>query len=207
MLKLLADVEAFFLKRVSDPIYSFEYTQRDVFGRDFAIDIQEVPGFDDRYFGEVDFQQLRNADEGTISGLELSFLQVFDFLPGRLSGLGIASNVAIMTSDVTVPHRAGEDLPFFDQSDLVLNVAPYYQYGPLELRTALNYQSEYLHAVGGEAFDDIYGDERTTVDLSGRYDIMDGRVQLNAYVRNLTNEAEREYQREHEMSGGPAEHR
>ena len=54
--------------------------------------------------------------------------------------------------------------------------------------------SEYLDAVGGEAFEDIYGDERTTVDLSGRYEVMDGRVQLNAYVRNLTNEAEREYQ-------------
>jgi TonB-dependent receptor len=183
-----------FHKRVTNPIYSFEFTQRDLFGRDFEIDIQEVPAFDDRFFQEVEFQQLRNADEGSITGLELSFIRVFDFLPGRLSGLGITSNVAIMASDVTVPDREDEDLPFFDQSDLVFNVAPYYQYGPLELRAALNYQSEYLDGVAGEAFEDTYGDKRTTVDLSGRYAFRDGRVQLNAYVRNLTNEAEREFQ-------------
>jgi TonB-dependent receptor len=183
-----------FHKRVTNPIYSFEFTQRDIFGRDFDIDIQEVPGFDDRFFQEVEFQQLRNADEGSITGLELSFLQVFHFLPGRLSGLGVASNVAMMTSDVTVPGREAEDLPFFDQSDLVVNIAPYYQYGPLELRAALNHQSEYLDGVTGDAFEDIYGDERTTIDLSGRYEFRDGRVQLNAYVRNLTNEAEREFQ-------------
>lgn len=59
---------------------------------------------------------------------------------------------------------------------------------------ALNYQSEYLDAVAEEAFEDIYGDERLTVDLSGRYEFRDGQVQLNAYVRNLTNEAEREFQ-------------
>jgi TonB-dependent receptor len=183
-----------FHKRVSNPIYSFEFTQRDIFGRDFDIEIQDVPGFDDRFFSEVDFQQLRNADEGSITGLELSFLQVFDFLPGRLSGLGLASNVAVMTSDVTVPGREDEDLPFFDQSNLIVNVAPYYQYGSLELRAALNYQSEYLDGVAGDAFEDNYGDERRTLDLSGRYELRGGRVQLNAYVRNLTNEAEREFQ-------------
>jgi len=93
-----------------------------------------------------------------------------------------------------VPDREAEDLPFFDQSDLVINVAPYYQYGPLELRAAMNYQSEYLDGVAGDAFEDNYGDERRTVDLSGRYELRGGRVQLNAYVRNLTNEAEREFQ-------------
>lgn len=183
-----------FYKRIQDPIFQFVTTQRDILGSEFTIDIQEIAGFDTRFFSEVEFAQLRNADEGSILGLELSFLQVFDFLPGRLSGLGIASNLAIMRSEVTVPGREEEDLPLFDQSDLVINVAPYYQFGPLELRTALNYQSEYLDAVAEEAFEDVYGDERLTVDLSGRYELRGGQIQLNAYVRNLTNEAEREFQ-------------
>lgn len=183
-----------FYKRVTDPIYTFVSTQRDIFGRDFTIEVQEVSGFDDRFFEEVEFVQLRNADQGSIAGLEVSFSQVFDFLPGRLSGLGISSNAAFMTSDVTVPGREDEDVPFFGQSDVVVNLAPYYQYGPLELRAAVNYQSEYIAEVAEDAFDDVYGDERLTVDLSGRYELRGGRIQLNGYVRNLTNEAEREFQ-------------
>ncbi len=183
-----------FYKRVTDPIYTFVSTQRDLFGRDVTFEIQEVPGFDDRFFDEVEFVQLRNADEGTVAGLELSWSQVFDFLPGSFSGLGISSNAAFMTSDVTVPGREDEDLPFFGQSDVVINVAPYYQFGPLELRAALNYQSEFIDEVAEDAFDDVYGGERTTVDLSGRYELRGGGVQFNAYVRNLTNEAEREFQ-------------
>jgi TonB-dependent receptor len=183
-----------FYKRVTDPIYEFEITQRDILGRDVDFEVQEIDGFGDRFFEEVTFNQLRNADEGSILGVELSFLQLFDFLPSPLNGLGLSSNLALMSSDVTVPGREDEDIPFFDQSDLVYNVAPYYQYGPLELRAALNYQGEYLDTVAGEAFEDVYGDERLTVDLSGRYELLEGRLQLNAYVRNLTNEAEREFQ-------------
>lgn len=183
-----------FYKRVKNPIFTFVSMQQNIFGRDFTIDIEEIPGFDQRYFEEVEFVQLRNAEEGSISGLEMSFAQVFDFLPGRLRGLGLVSNLAVMSSDVTVPEREREELPFFDQSDLVLNVAPYYQFGPVELRTALNYQGAYLRGIAEEAFMDVYGDSRLTVDLSGRYVLRDGRIQLNAYVRNLTNEAERRYQ-------------
>jgi TonB-dependent receptor len=183
-----------FHKQVDDPIYTFVSTQRDLFGRDFTIPVQEIPNFDDRFFEQVEFVQLRNADEGSVSGLEFSYQQLFDFLPGRLSGLGIVSNLSLMTSDVTVPGRENEDIPFFDQSDVVYNIAPYYQYGGLELRAAFNYQSEYIFGVAEDGFDDEYGDERFTVDLTGRFELQGGRLQLNAYVRNLTNEAEREFQ-------------
>lgn len=183
-----------FYKRINNPIYEFAVTERDVFGRDVAVDIQNIPGFNDRFFQEVNYEQLRNADAGNILGLEASFMEIFDFLPGLLNGLGIVSNVAIMDSDVTVPDREDENLPFFDQSDIVYNVAPYYQYGNLELRAAFNYQGDYLNSVSSEAFEDSYGGLRRTIDLSGRYEFMEGRLQLNTYLRNLTNEAERSYQ-------------
>lgn len=184
-----------FYKRIRDPIYTFIETERDILGSEFPVEFQdEIPGFDQRFFDQVEFVQLRNADEGSLLGLELSYAQVFDFLPGLLSGFGLASNLTVMQSDVTVPGREDEDLPFFDQSDLVFNIAPYYQYGPVELRAAFNYQGEFLDAVAEDAIEDIYGDERFTIDLSGRYELLDQRVQLNVYVRNLTNEAEREFQ-------------
>ena len=189
----LISVGAFY-KRVEDPIYQFVSTQRDVMGSEVLIPIQGVPGFDERFFAELEYEQLRNAESGNILGLEFSLLHLFDYLPAPFDGLGLASNLAIMDSDVTVPDREDEDLPFFDQSDFVLNLAPYYQVGPLELRFALNYQSEFLDEVATDALEDIYGDERLTIDISGRYEFMEGRLQLNAYVRNLTNEADREYQ-------------
>ncbi len=182
-----------FYKRIVDPIYQFETTQEGILGSELLVEIDNIPDFDQRFFEEVNYQQLRNADDGYILGLELSFVQLFDFLPGPLGGFGLASNLAVMDSDVTVPDR-DDDLPFFDQSDLVINVVPYYQIGPVEVRYALNYQSEFLDEVGSEAFEDFYGDERLTMDLSGRYEFANGRVQLNAYVRNLTNEAVIEYQ-------------
>ena len=189
----LVSVGAFY-KRVRNPIYVFETTERDVFGRDVAFEVPEVDGFEDRFFEEIQFSQLRNADAGSIAGLELSVLQLFDFLPRPFDGLGITSNLALMTSDVSVPGREDDDVPFFGQSDVVLNVAPYYEAGPLALRAALNYQGAYLDAVSDDAFEDVYGDSRTTVDLYAGYRLFDRRVQLNAYLRNLTNEAEREYQ-------------
>ena len=75
-----------FYKRVRNPIYVFETTQRDVFGRDVGFEVQEIPGFDDRFFEEITFSQLRNAEAGSILGLEVSLLQLLDFLPGALSG-------------------------------------------------------------------------------------------------------------------------
>ncbi|MGB3544975.1 TonB-dependent receptor [Rubrivirga sp.] len=183
-----------FYKRVRNPIYVFETTQRDVFGRDVDFQVDEIAGFGDRFFEEVTFQELRNADAGSVTGLEVSLLQLFDFLPAPFNGIGLSSNVAVMDSEVTVPGREDENVPFFGQSDVVLNVAPFYQAGPIELRAALNYQGAYLDAVSDDAFEDEYGDDRTTVDLYAGYKLLDRQVQFNAYVRNLTNEAEREYQ-------------
>lgn len=183
-----------FHKQIQNPIFEFEFTQRDVYGRDLDIDIGSISGLGDRYFEEVNFNQRRNADEGSITGVEISFMKILDFLPGWMSGLGIRSNLAVMQSEVTVPDRENDDLPFFDQSDLVYNLVPYYQAGGLELRFAMNYQSAYLAEVGGEAFEDIYGDERLTIDVTARYKMMNNRLHFNAYVRNLTNEAERDYQ-------------
>lgn len=183
-----------FYKRIIDPIYQFEFDQEDVLGRDILVDVGDIPGFDDRFFSEIGYAQLRNADAGYVGGLEISFLQIFDFLPSPLDDLGISSNVVIMTSDATVPGREDEDIPMFNQSNLIYNIAPYYQLGALEIRAALNYQSEYLDGVSDVAFEDEYGDERLTIDLSGRLELLGGLIQLNAYVRNLTNEAEREFQ-------------
>ena len=176
----LLAVSAFY-KSIDNPIYESERTERDV-------------AFEGLFFREIDFVQDRNADAGTIRGLEASYQQWLLFLPPPLNGLGLSANVAFIDSHVDVPGREADDLPFFGQSDLVYNVIPYFQRGGLEMRVALSFQSAYLAYVGREAYQDVYGDDRLTIDLTGSYALRGDRLKLTAQIRNLTNEPERAFQ-------------
>jgi TonB-dependent receptor len=170
-----------FRKRIDNPIYEWSLTERDVL-------------YEGLQFNELVHTQDRNAGEGMLRGVELSWAQPLIFLPKPFDGLGITANIALIDSDVTVPGREDEDLPFFEQSGRVINFVPYYQRGPLELRVAASYRDEYLTEVGEAAFEDRYIDERLTWDVSGQYRIPGDRFELYAQVRNLTNEPEVGYQ-------------
>lgn len=176
----LLAVSAFY-KFVDNPIYESEVTQRDV-------------TFESLFFREIDFLQDRNADAGVIRGLEASYQQWLAFLPPPLNGLGLSTNVAFIDSRVDVPGREPGALPFFGQSDLVYNVMPYFQRGGLEVRAALSFQSAYLAYLGREAYQDVYGDDRLTLDLTGSYALQGDRLRITAQMRNLTNEPERAFQ-------------
>ena len=170
-----------FYKRVQNPIYEFEVTERDF-------------DFEGRLFDEITFEQDRNADVGTILGLEASYQQLLLFLPSPLDGLGISSNIALIDSEVEVPGREGDEIPFFGQSDLIYNLVPYYQQAGFEVRMALSYQSGFLDSIGDEAFTDEYFDDRLTIDLTGSYAFYGDRLEVQAQLRNLTGETERFYQ-------------
>jgi len=177
-----------FYKRIEDTIYGFSSLERDV----------ENPFGEGRFFDAVGFFQLRNANTGHIRGLEVTYRQPLTFLPAPLDGLGITSDVAVISSDIDVPER-DDELPFFEQSDLIYNIIPYYQKGGLEVRLAFHFQSEYLDDVEGSPSEDIYVDDYSTVDLTGSFDfgragLVPGSPKLIVQVRNLTNAAEVAYQ-------------
>jgi TonB-dependent receptor len=170
-----------FYKRIGNPIYKFDYTETDV-------------TIDGRFFSEVRYRQDRNANAGSLYGVEAAYQQPLTFLPKPFDGLGITANVAAIKSSVEVPGREADDLPYFGQSDLVVNVIPYFQRGPIELRLAWSYRSAYLRNIGARAYEDRYWDARSTIDVTGRYSLFDNRLGLFAQIRNLTNEAEVGYQ-------------
>jgi TonB-dependent receptor len=174
-----------FYKRVRDPIFEFETTETNT-TLETAEGVFEVD--------ELNFTQDRNADAGTILGLEATAQQTFVFLPNPFDGFGLASNLTIIDSQVDIPGRDDSEVPFFGQSDLIVNVIPYYQKAGVELRAAFSYQSEFLTSVGGAAFEDEYFDHRFTIDLTGSYSFYRDALQVQAQVRNLTNEAEQFYQ-------------
>jgi TonB-dependent receptor len=173
-----------FYKMIDNPIYTFSRTERDVsnfFG-------------EGRQYRTVNISQQRNANQGNVLGLELTYQQPFTFLLSPLSGLGLNSNLTIANSEVDVPEREG-DLPFFQQSDMVYNVIPYFQQGGFEARVAVNFQGEYLAGLDDTPAEDTYVDDRTTVDVNASYQAEGilGQPELLVQVENLTNAPEVEY--------------
>jgi TonB-dependent receptor len=176
-----------FHKRIDNAIYTFSSEQRNV----------QDPFGQGRTFEIVSRSQLRNADLGTVTGVEIAYQQPFTFLPEPFNALGLNANTTITTSDVDVPEY--EDAPdrpdysFFQQSDLVYNIIPYIQTGGFEARVAINYQGEYLEDIDGSSpLEDEYVGDRTTVDINATYQFQTvlGEPELLLQVENITNEPE-----------------
>lgn len=169
---------AYFNKHIDNPIYTFRSTENNV-------------RYDGRFFSVLRYTQQRNGDAGRLGGVELSWSQPLYFLPGGLKGLGINANVAFVTSALTITGRTGE-LPFLGQPDQVLNLIPYYQRGPLEVRLAYARRSSFLSQVGtrSDGILDRYQEARETMDLNVRYQIAGPKWELIATARNLTNAPE-----------------
>jgi len=181
----LASVAGFY-KRIDNPIYRFRSSERDV----------ENPFGEGRTFERVFLSKERNADQGTILGLEATYQQPFTFLSAPLDGLGITANVTVTDSEVDVPGREGSDLPFFEQADLTYNIIPYFQKQGFEARVAWNYVGSYLRDLDDGPAEDDYVAARTTVDLDASYRFANLPIQPKLFVQveNLTNERELEYE-------------
>ena len=176
-----------FHKRIDNAIYTFTSGERDV----------QDPFGQGRTFEIVSRSQLRNADLGTVTGVEIAYQQPFTFLPAPFNALGLNANTTITTSDVDVPEFENDpsrpDYSFFQQADWVYNVVPYLQTGGFEARVAINYQGEYLDDIdGGSPLEDEYVGERTTVDVNATYqfETVPGAPELVLQVENVTNEPE-----------------
>ena len=105
-----------------------------------------------------------NDIDGTLYGVELAYQQVYDFLPGLLSGLGSQLTYTYVNGDdfpnplisgIGSPSvaTAGAPLngsPFVNQQPLqgisehTLNATLFYERGPLALRAAYNWRSDFL---------------------------------------------------------------
>ncbi|MCW8125727.1 TonB-dependent receptor [Microbulbifer halophilus] len=118
---------------------------------------------------DVNFSGPVNQGSGSLRGLELSYTQFYDFLPGAWSGLGLQLNYTYIdqqdlndqrsdeevgsvrfTADGTPiidnrnTFRAFSDLPLPGYSDENYNVTGMYEYEDLSLRLAYNWRSRYL---------------------------------------------------------------
>lgn len=170
-----------FLKRIDDPIFTFRQTQSGVV-------------IDGRTYSRLLYAQPQNAEEGEIRGIEAQYQQQFTFLPGFWSGFGVAANITLTESEVTVPGRG--DLPFIGQSDLLYGVQLFYQTDRLEAALSYHHTGRAPQSIGGDADADTFDDDYRRLDAKVSYALND-RIEVFVDLQNLTDEVLREYQGGH----------
>lgn len=130
-----------------------------------------------------------NVDEVDLIGLELNYVQQFDFLGDAFEGFLVSANLTLTDSEATLPD--GRNVSLLKQSDTVWNFAVGYDKGPWDIRVSANYRGDYIDELEGEDLD-RYTDDRLLVEASAKYDVND-QFQIYLEGKNLTDEPEYYY--------------
>ncbi|HVY85545.1 MAG TPA: TonB-dependent receptor [Caulobacterales bacterium] len=143
-----------------------------------------------------------NFQGGSVKGFELAYQQFFDFLPAPFDGFGVQANYTyvenqgVNNSNVSIVSGSGgtqqdgfirfTNLPLEGYSKETYNVVGMYEKGPLALRLAYNWRSEYLVSQADCCIKlPIWQDPYGQLDGSIRYRYND-RLEFFAEAQNLT---------------------
>jgi TonB-dependent receptor len=116
-----------------------------------------------------------NSDGGTLKGAEVAYQQTYDFLPGFLSGLGTQLSYTYVDAGNFKNSTLGAEqspfavgLPLEGVSKHTINAVGFYEKGPLSLRLAYNWRSEFLQTTRDTIFPfaPIYGEATGKLDGS-----------------------------------------
>lgn len=167
-----------------------------IFGGNVVLHDTSIGGV---FFEEVDVGQPRNAGEAELMGVELQADYRLAMLPGPLAGLGVRGNVAFMDSELRdIPGREGEELPLFQQPDMVATLAGNYEWKGFFAQLTYSYTDQQLFSVNdglpsqgvgalGDGEFDLFRDERFELDFRVGYRLRD-RYEVFAAAENVTEE-------------------
>ena len=152
-----------------------------------------------------------NGEGASIQGFEVAYQQFFDFLPAPFDGFGVQANYTYVdnqgienggvtnggaSGDGTTSGQFGdgEDYPrsiavdrLEGLSDHAYNLVAMYEKGPLALRAAYNWRSEYLvTAIDCCVASPIWTEDQGFLDASVRYRVNDN-IELSLQGQNLLN--------------------
>lgn len=143
-------------------------------------------------FDEV--KTFMNGDTASVLGVELSASRKLTMLPAPFNGLLLAANATWVDSEATISGYDGSDrlqrkIALPNQSDLTGNLVIGYEQGPLSLRLATNYKSDYLVEIGGleDSSEDIHQASETRVDFNASWTLSE-QLKVRLDIANLTNE-------------------
>ncbi|MTW13070.1 TonB-dependent receptor [Pseudoduganella eburnea] len=89
-----------------------------------------------------------NTDKGHLQGVELSYQQFYDKLPGWLSGIGTQLNYTYMEGGVTSSSIGPGDLTFPGMSKNSYNIVLLYEKNGISGRLAYNWRSKFVQVYG-----------------------------------------------------------
>jgi TonB-dependent receptor len=139
---------------------------------------------------------------GKVKGFEVAYQQTFDFLPWIFNGLGLSANYTYIDSKGLPNSRLnggapvnnspiGTDfnIPLEQLSKHNVNVAAFYEKGPVSLRVAYNWRSRFLLTSADVIFPyyPIFNEKTGNLDASVFVNISK-QVKLGLQAVNLTNE-------------------
>jgi TonB-dependent receptor len=143
--------------------------------------------YDHPDFGEVDYTTFQNGESAKVYGAEVAFQK-------QWRGFGLYLNYTYTQSETKgIEDREGEELPLPGTAKNMFNGSISYERPKLVLRLSLNYASDYLDELGGEAFDDRYYDSQTFLDFNGSY-AFHKNWRIFVELNNITNQPLRYYQ-------------
>lgn len=150
---------------------------------------QVVEGFNDPQFGnDLEFTTFENGGTAEVYGLELSFQRQI------WKGLGLYLNYTYTQSSTTgIQGRENDNLDLPGTAQNMFNASLSYETDKLVLRASLNYASDYIDELGGEAFEDRFYDKQTFLDFNGSY-AFKPNWRFFFEVNNITNQPLRYYQ-------------
>jgi TonB-dependent receptor len=146
-------------------------------------------------FGQLrSFTRPENGGTADVYGFEVAVQRQLDFLPGFLKGFGVYLNYTFTESSTAgIQERENDDLRLTGTAKNMFNASLSYETKKLVVRTSLNFASDYIDLIGGTAFNDIYYDKQTFVDVNASYAITP-KWRIYAEANNLTNQPLRYYQ-------------
>ncbi|MEM1380984.1 MAG: TonB-dependent receptor [Pseudomonadota bacterium] len=158
---------------------------------------------------DVQIQGPVNDQDGVLSGFELTYQQTYDMLPGLWSGLGTQITYTFVNGDdFSNPNLAAfgqasvtgavnelggstfaDFQPLAGISENTVNATVFYEYGPISLRAAYNWRSEFLITPRDDIFpfSPIWQEDTGQLDASAFYSVTD-RFKIGVQGVNLLDE-------------------
>ncbi len=155
---------------------------RDVSGFINSVTSEEING------GQTFFiTRPRNAGGGTLKGVEASYQQFFDFLPGALSGFGVQLNGTYIEGEQEDPVT-GRMRPFPTVSKYSSNLIGLYERYGFTARLAYNWRSEFTDSFqSGFQPSEVRVKPLGFLDFSASYDVTD-KITLSVDATNILDE-------------------
>ncbi len=172
-----------------------------LFYKDIAKEIVPAPEqrfenfeFQGQVFDRFEIATTINAQAAEVKGIEINFIDKFEFLPAPFDGLGFAGSVTFLDSEIDIERNGEvETLPLLEQADSSISLTLYYQKNRWDLAVTYTRNDNFLTDFGPTRELDLDQGAFGRIDARVQYNLTDN---LKLFVEgiNLNNEPTTEFQ-------------